>query len=82
MQLDLSTIIETAMVDPDTSAIDAKKEAIWDACKGTPFQKALFDFDALAGEKLCAYTDAAFLAGYKLGRNPGALVESVLTPVV
>lgn len=74
----LGTIIAASMPDVDTSEIDARQHVIWDACVGTPFQKPLFDFDTLAGEKLCAYIEAAFLAGYKLGRNPGALVESVL----
>lgn len=75
----LGTIIAASMPDVDTAAIDAKQRVIWDACAGTPLQKPLFDYDALAGDKLCAYIEAAFLAGYKLGRNPGALVESILT---
>lgn len=75
----LGTIIAVSMADVDTSEIDAKQHVIWDACAGTPFQRPLFEFDALAGDKLCAYIEAVFLAGYKLGRNPGALVERVLT---
>jgi hypothetical protein len=88
MPIELSSIIETAMQDPDTSDLNKTLEDAWAPYIGrtpedgkrdnNPMWELYFETEIAFMDKACRYMKAGFLAGYKLGSDPAAFVKSCM----